>query len=73
MRHLADAIRDAPLDRYDAVLVRVLSGDRLHAQHAAAILVEHLNHPLQTGDLGIDQVIGEVHHERLFTDDRLRA
>ncbi len=61
------------LDRHDAVLVGVLVRHDLHAEHAGALGLVDLRHLRKTGDLAADQVVREVHEERLRADRRLRA
>ena len=45
----------------------------LHADDAAAVRLIDADHLLQAGNLGFDQVIGEMHHEGLITHHGARA
>ena len=61
------------LDRHDAVLVGVLVRHDLHAEHAGALGLVDLRHLRKAGDLAADQVVRQVHEERLRAHGRLRA
>ncbi len=45
----------------------------LHAEHAAAAFLVHLRHLFQARHARIDQIVGEMHHERRVADHRPRA
>ena len=74
VRHLADA-RDDRL--CSSVTMPYLSvscfGTVLHAEHAAAVSGEDIDHLLQTGHPRIDQIVREMHHEGRIADHRPRA
>ena len=61
------------IGRDDTVLVGFLGFHGLHAEHAAAVPFEHPRHLPETGFLGVDQVVGQVHEERLVADRGARA
>ena len=57
----------------DAVLVGVAARHVFHAQHAAAVKGIGSRHLLEAGFARVDQVVGQVHEERLLAYRRLGA
>src|SRR6185437_8768727 len=58
---------------HDAVLLRVLFGYDLHAQHARLLRLVDLRHLQQAGHLAANQIVSQVHEERLGANGRLRT
>ncbi len=73
VRHLADAGRDIARERHDAVLVGILLGHVLHAEHASSVSGEHVDHLLQAGHGSVDQIVREMNHEGRVADHGPRA
>ena len=71
-RHARQARRH-PLGRDDAIGRRVLARHVLHRDHAAAGLRMDQRHLLHDRHLGVDEVVGEDHRERLIAHEVARA
>src|SRR5690606_31375473 len=55
-------------DAYDTVIARLVTWNGLHAEHRAAVALELVVHLLQARHIAVDQVVGEMHEERLVAD-----
>ena len=72
-RRMRENSAEPILGRDDAVAAGLAARHLLHADDAAAGLLVAIAHLREHRLLGVDQVVGEVHEERLVADDRMRA
>src|SRR6056297_2395122 len=62
-----------PLTIDDSVLPGLIGRHLFYAEHATAVVVENTGHLAEAGLVRINEVVREMHEERLFADDRSRA